>query len=68
MTAEKKAKELIDKFRPLVSTQENKSLIECAKQSALIVADEILFVLGTPTYFWETRAFWEQVKGKINQL
>jgi hypothetical protein len=60
MTTKEKADELLRKFFS-VGFEDGE-----AKVLANIVCDEILEVIGYPTYFHETRIFWQQVKEELN--
>ncbi len=62
MSAEEKADELYVGFWAIT----NNSIK--AKKCVEIVVDEILYVIGEPTYFHEVRAFWLRVKDKIKTI
>lgn len=72
-SAEQKAKELVDKYMPLVYVPwhggENEATQEdCAKEAAIIAVDEILKV----TYIYNDTqveyTFWSEVKEEIIKL
>ena len=65
MTPKKKAKELVNKFRPYTKIiVANAEYIENTKICALIAVDEILGYMGADRGY----AFWEEVKQEINKL
>ena len=70
MTAEGKAKELVDRFTLYLGTDVSGE--ECyvdileAKQCALICVDEILG--GSRLFYIEDYSYWKEVKQEINKL
>lgn len=77
MTAQEKAKELITKFSPLVTTwdcywdspRNEDDVIVDAKQRALIVVDELINDCNASSPFEELRIkYWQEVKKEIEKL
>ena len=68
MTPEEKAKELYDKYLPLVQRWDDYNAVsikkENAKQSALICCNEVLGYMGADRGY----EFWNQVKQQIEKL
>jgi hypothetical protein len=71
MTSKEKARELVDKFCPLVTTwdcyndspRDDEDIILEAKQCALIAVDEIINVLP-----FDNLIYWGEVKQEIEKL
>jgi hypothetical protein len=68
MSAEEKAKELVEKFQKQIFFDiTNERLdIEEGKGCALIAVDEIIYLLDR--YIDPVRSYWEDVKQEINKL
>ena len=75
MTAKEKARELVDKFCPLVTTWDcyndspryDEDIIIDAKQCALIAVDEII-EFGNQQGIREPMMYWNKVKTEILKL
>ena len=74
MTPEKKAKELVEKFKDLVATDyqyNDEPILECQKQCAIIAVDEILsFMINVLK--WDIKhngniEYWHEVKSKLEK-
>lgn len=71
--AEKKAKELVEKYyqhfiKNLYSHADNRHKWNHAKQCALIAVDEIPEVIGDEAIFYPVNNFWNQVRQSISKL
>ena len=67
MTPKEKAKELLDtfKFADIYFVGGNKTMLQNAKNCALLCVDEIIDTLNQSTLEFE---YWEEVKQEINKL
>lgn len=71
MTPKEKAKELVEKFKPLAHknfTMRNDGEMEKAKQCALICVMEQLEEHSCQTLNSERHAYWQSVKTEIEKL
>ena len=64
MTPKEKAKNLVDKFMPLVEAYSSQGQVDNAKQCALIAVDEIPGII----YANMEDNYWQQVKQEIKKL
>ena len=67
MTPKEKAKELLDtfKFADIYFVGGNETMLQNAKNCALLCVDEIIDTLNQSTLEFE---YWEEVKEEINKL
>ena len=74
MTAEDKAKQLIENFREVGIASSKEAEIHSAKQCALIAVEEILNLQNMdkgkwlPTVVPDSIKYWQSVKEAINQI
>jgi len=69
MTAQNKAKKLIEKFYPHVQWKlGQEDCLSRAKQCALIAVDEILNTIEQIFETFEERKYWQEVKKEIEKL